>query len=122
MSDEIELLREQLREKDCQIERLQHIIENLTQGEGNEEDAEEEPEPHVPTFWERHPRFSYVIFGLVFVCAIAVCFFPIWWKSLWTGFGNSAGLIYTFSSVGALGLAFLCWLEITPAGKRFLDS
>lgn len=122
MSDEVEILREQLRVKDEQIERLQHIIENLTQGEGNEEDAEEEPEPHVPTFWERHPRFSYAIFGLVFVGAIAVCLFPIWWKSLWIGFGNSAGLIYTFSSVGALGLTFLCWLEITPAGKSFLDS
>ena len=117
---EIEILREQLRVKDEQIERLQVIIENLTRGE--EEEDEEEPEPHVPTFWERHPRSAYAVFGLVMIAAIAIFLFPFLWKSLWIGFGNSAGLIYTFSSVGALGLAFLCWLEITPAGKRFLDS
>lgn len=122
MNDEIDILREQLREKDRQIERLQHIIENLTQGEENEEDVKKEPEPHVPTFWEKHPRLTYAIFGLVFVGTVAVCLFPIWWKSLWISFGNAAGLIYTFSSVGALGLAFLCWLEITPAGKSFLAS
>lgn len=122
MDKEIDVLIEQLREKDCQIERLQHIIENLTQGEENEEDAEEEPEPHVPTFWERHPKVSYAVFGLVMIAAIAIFLFPFWWKSLWISFGNSAGLTYTFSSVGALAIAFLCWMEITPAGKRFLDS
>ena len=122
MNEEIDILREQLREKDRQIERLQHIIENLTKEKDEEEVDDEETEPHVPTFWERHPKVSYFIFGLVLIAAIAIFIFPFWWKSLWIGFGNSAGLIYTFSSVGALGLAFLCWLEITPAGKRFLDS
>lgn len=38
---EIEILREQLREKDRQIERFQHIIENLTKREYEEEETKE---------------------------------------------------------------------------------
>lgn len=71
---EIEILREQLREKDRQIERLQHIIENLTKREDEEEETEEEPEPHVPTFWEKHPKVAYAVFGLVLIAAIAIFF------------------------------------------------
>ena len=38
MDKEIDVLIEQLREKDCQIERLQHIIENLTKKEDEEDE------------------------------------------------------------------------------------
>lgn len=116
---EIEILREQLREKDSQIERFQHIIENLTKREYEEEETKEEPEPHVPTFWEKHPKVAYAVFGLVLIAAIAIFFFPVWWKSLWFAFGNSAGMIYTFSTLAACAFAFLCWMQMTPAGRKF---
>lgn len=120
MDKEIDVFIEQLREKDCQIERLQHIIENLTKKEDEEDEVEERPEQHVPTFWEKHPRISYVAFGLVMAGAIAVVLFPWWWRALWNSLGSSAALTYTFASIGSLGIAFLCWMQVTPAGKRFL--
>lgn len=116
---EIEILREQLRVKDEQIERLQVIIENLTRGE--EEEDEKEPKPHVPTFWEKHPKVAYAVFGLVLIAAIAIFFFPVWWKSLWGAFGNSAGMIYTFSTLAACAFAFLCWMQMTKGGRKFMD-
>ena len=116
---EIEILREQLRVKDEQIERLQVIIENLTRGE--EEEDEEEPKPHVPTFWERHPRLSYAVFGLSLIGTVAVFFFPVWWKSLWGTFGNSAGMMYTFSTLAACAFSFLCWMQMTKGGRKFME-
>lgn len=58
MDKEIDVFIEQLREKDCQIERLQHIIENLTKKEDEEDEVEERPEQHVPTFWENPMSLS----------------------------------------------------------------
>jgi len=73
---EIEILREQLREKDRQIERFQHIIENLTKREYEEEETKEEPEPHVPTFWEKHPKVAYAVFWTCPNCCHCDFLFP----------------------------------------------
>lgn len=119
MDKEIEILQEQLRVKDAQIERLQTIIENLTNDvkeDGN--DGAPEPQPYVPTFWERHPRFSYSVFVLIVISALAVLFSPLWWESLWIRIEGGVGPVFTFSAIGLVALVLLCWLYLTPAGRR----
>ena len=111
MSEEIDILREQLRKKDEQIEQLQHIINNLTEEE--DPSLKEELEPYVLTFWERHITLSYAVLFIVAVIGITVISSPFLFPSLWEGFGSSMQLTYKYSAIGLIGLAMLAWLK-TP--------
>ena len=119
MAEEIDLLKEQLRVKDKQIERLQGIIENLTKEE--EPKPEKDPEPHIPNFWERHVKLSYAAFWTLVVVGIAVTISPWWCKSLWELTGNSFGLLYMFILMDMFAVCFLSWFQ-TPRGRRWLKE
>lgn len=84
MSEELDILKEQLQKKDEQIEQLQRIINNLT-GE-DKSSLEKEPEPHIPGFWERHVTLSYAVLFIVAVIGITVISSPFLFPSLWEGF------------------------------------
>lgn len=119
MAEEIYLLKEQLRVKDKQIERLQGIIENLTKEE--EPKPEKDPEPHIPNFWERHVKLSYAAFWTLVVVGIAVTISPWWCKSLWELTGNSFGLLYMFILMDMFAVCFFSWFQ-TPRGRRWLKE
>lgn len=119
----IETLQKQLREKDKQIAKLMHIIDNLTQeDEDNDDDIEVmSTEPKRIGFWERHMSLSYVVFFTVVVLNIAVMFSPAFLDSYWERLGDAYLSIYGDSLVIFIGLGVITWFN-TPPGRKWLNT
>lgn len=120
MEESITILQEQLREKDKQIERLQAIIDNLTKDDEEEPD-EETPKPHVPKFWERHVKLSYVMLAGSIILVVLVFISPFLVPSLFKLLGSSKQMIYIYTLIIVLANCFIVWMN-TPEGRKWKNG
>lgn len=113
--DEIDLLNDQLREKDKQIAELQQIICNLTEVKKDDTGCIEESDQKI-SFWERHIKLSYAVLCFFVVLSIIVIISPVLWPSLWD---DQIPLTYMYSALCPIGFGLIAWLY-TPRGRKWL--
>lgn len=119
--DEIDLLNDQLREKDKQISELQQIICNLTEAQKNDTECIDVESEQKLGFWERHITLSYMALCVVIMFGIIVIVSPLLWPLWWKGFGCSMQLTYTYAALVSIGLGIIAWMN-TPRGRHWLKT
>ena len=117
--DEIDLLNDQLREKDKQISELHQIICNLTEGQKNDTECIDVESEQKLGFWERHITLSYIALCVVILLGLIVLASPFLIPLLWKGLGSSMQLVYTFTAIAFVGLGIIAWMN-TPKGRHWL--